>query len=121
LLASDPAEVVRIAAARLISRVPAPDREKDRLALGRCAESDPSGDVAAACVAEPAPLPTRTADVSVYVVPTGASEPVPLSPFALLRADGLARLGVTDRAGSVYEHDAPRGTVRLGIPAALVF
>jgi cellulose synthase operon protein C len=121
LLASDPAEVVRVAAARLISRVPAADRDKDRLALGRCAESEPSGDVAAACVADAAPLPTRIADVSVYVVPTGASAPVPSSPFALLRADGLARLGVTDRAGSVYEHDAPRGTVRLGVPAALVF
>jgi HEAT repeat protein len=121
LLASDPAEVVRIAAARLISRVPAPDRDKDRLALGRCIDEDPSGDVAAACVAEAVPLPARNADVSIYVVPTGASTPVPLSPFALLRADGLARLGVTDRAGSVYEHDAPRGTVRLGIPAALVF
>lgn len=121
LLASDPSEIVRTAAARLVSHVAAPDRDKDVLALGRCADADPSGDVAASCVAEATSPPTRTADVSVYVIPTGASSPAPSSPFTLLRADGLARLGVTDRAGSVYEHDAPRGFVRLGVPAALVF
>jgi HEAT repeat protein len=121
LLASDPSEVVRAAAARLVSRVPSADKDKDRLALGRCAESDPSGDVAASCVSGAEALPARTVDVSVYVVPTGATAPVPQSPFALFRADGLVRLGITDRAGSVYEHDAPRGTLKLGIPAPLMF
>jgi len=121
LLASDPSEIVRMAAARLITRAPAPDREKDRTALAHCADDDPSGDVAAACVGAPEPAPARTTEVSVYIVPTGASGPTPLSPFALVRSDGLTRLGIADRAGSVYEHDAPRGPLRLGIPAPLLF
>jgi HEAT repeat protein len=121
LLASDPSEIVRAAAARLIARVKANDPEKDRTALARCAEDDSSGDVVADCVGAPGAPSGRTADVSIYVVATGDTEPTPQSPFALVRADGLTRLGVTDRAGSVYEHDAPRGVVRLGIPAPLVF
>jgi hypothetical protein len=36
-----------------------------------------------------------------------------------MRADGFVRLGLTDERGAVEEPDAPRGTVRLALPAAL--
>jgi hypothetical protein len=102
-------------------QVPVADPAKDAAALARCAEDDPSGEVAASCVTAPAPRPARTTDVSVYVVPTGASAPVPGAPFALIFVDGLTRLGVADQSGGVYEYAAPRGAVRLGVPAALLF
>jgi hypothetical protein len=49
----------------------------------------------------------------------GSAEPAPRAPFALLRADGLMRLGLTDRRGEVFELDAPRGYVSLAVPAPL--
>jgi hypothetical protein len=63
--------------------------------------------------------PKGTDSVMVYVVPIGESDPSPLAPFALVRADGTMRLGVTDRRGVVFEHDAPRGEVTLAVPAPL--
>jgi hypothetical protein len=38
---------------------------------------------------------------------------------ALVLADGVLRLGLADRRGAVYESQAPRGDVRLSIPAQL--
>jgi HEAT repeat protein len=121
LLSSDPADGVRAAAAALIFAVASPEPALDRAALGRCEAEDLSGDVAAACRTAPRGVKADAAAVSVYVVPSGATVPVPRAPFALIRADGFVRLGLTDRRGSVYEHDAPRGVIRLGVPAALAF
>ena len=56
----------------------------------------------------------------VYVVPIGESAPVPRAPFALVRADGVMRLGLADRRGQLFEHDAPAGEVSLAVPAPLV-
>ena len=43
--------------------------------------------------------------------------PIETQPFALLRADGLVRLGVSDRRGQVFEVAAPRGALSLLEPA----
>jgi HEAT repeat protein len=120
LLMLDRSEVVRAAAAVLVQSVPAQRPELDRSALKRCAQDDVSGSVAAACSNPPEPIAEAKDPVTVYVVPTGDSSPVPGAPFALVRADGIMRLGVADRSGAVYEHDAPRGFVSLAVPAPLV-
>jgi cellulose synthase operon protein C len=62
---------------------------------------------------------TGTSDVAVYVVPDGQRAPLGRAPFALVRADGLLRLGLADRRGEIFEAGAPRGAIRLGVPAAL--
>jgi len=61
--------------------------------------------------------PEPTVVVSVLVVPTGSSAPTARAPFALVRADGLIRSGRSDRRGSVSEAAAPRGALRLAVPA----
>lgn len=119
VLSSDAFDLARAAAARLLVDVAAPGRDLDRTALTRCADEDTSAEVAAACRAPPAPRDTKSAPLSVYVVPAGASAPAPRAPFALVRADGFVRLGITDDRGAVEETDAPRGAVRLALPAAL--
>ncbi len=121
LLARDPAVLVRREAARLIHTVPSLDVRQDAAALSRCAVEEGTTSVAAYCADSSAPLPSKFAPLSVYVVPEGESEPAPLAPFALVRADGFVRLGLTDRRGSVYEFAAPAGPVRLAVPAPLAF
>ncbi|HTV26041.1 MAG TPA: HEAT repeat domain-containing protein, partial [Polyangiaceae bacterium] len=115
-----PSEEVRLAAARLI---------RDRWtalapgALGRCAAKDVSGRVAIECAApastEPAPR-DAVADVGVLVVNTGETEPAARAPFALVRADGFIRSGMSDRRGAVWEASAPRGPLRLTLPGVFV-
>jgi HEAT repeat protein len=120
ILRRDRAEVVREAAARLIAGLPeAKARERDRSALEACVAEDPSGRVAAACSEPPPRAASGGEPVMVFVVPMGEAVPVPRAPFALVRADGLVRLGITDRRGAVFEHDAPRGYVSLTVPAPL--
>ncbi len=119
LLARDVSDQVRQSAAALISSVKSSAPSEDLRALTRCAAEDRSGAVAVACSKKSSKAPHGTEPVSVYVVPTGESAPAPRVPFALVRADGLVRLGLTDRRGAVFEHDAPRGFVSLGIPAPL--
>lgn len=119
LLSEDPSPVARAAAAALLGTVKSTRKARDDKALARCAEEDKNGRVAAAC-SDPEKLPTAGSEpVSIYVVPTGESEPAPRAPFALVRADGLMRLGLTDRRGEVFEIDAPRGYVSLAVPAPL--
>jgi cellulose synthase operon protein C len=118
LLEHHPSEEVRVAAARLL---------RDRWttlapgALARCAAKDVSGLVAVECSAPPAGEGAWTwpsiADVGVLVVSTGESEPTARAPFALVRADGLIRSGTSDRRGAVWEASAPRGPLRLTLPA----
>ncbi|MGK3991359.1 HEAT repeat domain-containing protein [Sorangium sp. So ce136] len=123
LLARDPAEAVRLAAADHLAQGGA---EPDRRALARCASEDRNATVAARC-ASPAAPPSGAEDVVVFVVPFDAGRgdsardaPVPRAPFALVRADGLMRLGVADRRGELFERGAPRGPLRLAVPAPLV-
>ncbi len=126
LLARDPAEAVRLAAADHLAQGGA---DADRRALARCAGEDRNASVAVRCAhaAPPRALPSGAEDVAVFVVPFDAGRggsardaPVPRAPFALVRADGLMRLGVADRRGEVFERGAPRGPLRLAVPAPLV-
>jgi HEAT repeat protein len=122
LLEHHPAEEVRLAAARLL-------RDRPRWAegtpdpLARCAAKDVSGRVASACsglqeTAGEAASDARTVAVAVLIVPLGSASPGSRVPFALVRADGFIRSGFSDRRGGVFEASAPRGAVRLALPAA---
>ena len=119
LLLTDGSPVVRRAAATLLLRIPAADGRVDRVALRRCAEQDVDGSVAARCGGAPPAFPRQHDPVAVYVVPAAEAEPVARAPFALVLADGLMRLGVSDRRGLVFEAEAPRGPVSLEVPAPL--
>jgi cellulose synthase operon protein C len=113
-------EEVRLAAARLI---------RDRwtalapAALSRCAAKDVSGRVAIECAAAPSAefaVMETVSDVGVLVVDTGETMPAPRAPFALVRADGFIRSGMSDRRGAVWEASVPRGPVRLTLPGVFV-
>ncbi|MCC6557198.1 MAG: HEAT repeat domain-containing protein [Polyangiaceae bacterium] len=156
LLARDPAEAVRLAAADHLAGAlagkGADDREADRRALSRCAGEDRNATVALRCsrpapaagsphpglradeprsAPGPGPHPGLRADeprsapgpgpddVAVFVIPDGSGEPAPRAPFALVRADGLMRLGIADRRGEIFEAAAPGGPIRLAVPAPL--
>jgi HEAT repeat protein len=119
LLRNDPAPIVRRAAARLLKLVPDSSTDEDGAALRACSEEEPHGSVAAVCDGDPPEVPNGTEPVLVYVVPLGATSPIARAPFALVRADGLMRLGITDRRGMLLEHDAPRGEIWLEVPAPL--
>ncbi len=119
LLVRDPSAIVRRAAARLLQTVPSGDPEADARVLGRCAEEEPDGSVALSCLNAPERVAKETEPVLVYVVPMGEPAPVPRAPFAFVRADGLMRLGITDRRGTLFERYAPRGSVSLEVPAPL--
>jgi HEAT repeat protein len=119
LLARDPADAVRLAAASyLAERAPEPASTEAR-ALRRCESEDRSPEVAARCAAPAPPPPHGTDDVTIYVVPDGGSLPMPRAPFALVRPDGYLRLGLADRRGALFEAGVPRGTLRLAVPAPL--
>ncbi len=123
LLGRDPSESVRLAAADYLARrvVGAAAVDADKRALLRCASEERDARVAARC-ARPAPVTKSDAkvdDIAVYVVPEGRRAPEPRAPFALVRADGLMRLGVADRRGEIFETAAPAGVIRLAVPAAL--
>ncbi len=119
LVREDDSTAVRAAAAALLGSVKSSQPALDQRVLARCAEEDRDGEVAATC-ADPPKLPASGVEpVSIYVVPMGESEPAPRAPFALVRADGLMRLGLTDRRGEAFEVDAPRGYVSLAVPAPL--
>jgi len=131
LLAQDPSEVVRQAAARLLSRPPVGEATsatkeddsgksstEDARALSRCVADDKSGMVAGACRSS-FQIPTDTLPALVFVVPDGRSAPLPLASYSLLRADGLIRSGKADRRGAVFERAVPSGELRLVVPGPL--
>ena len=118
LLARDPSEAARLAAADALARDGDKAPEADRRALARCAGEERDAAVATRC-GHPLPVPEGTDDIAVYIVPDGRNAPLPRAPFALVRADGLLRLGLADRRGEIFETGAPRGTIRLAVPAAL--
>lgn len=115
-LARDRSEAVRLSAARYL-RARAAD-EKNRRALVRCVADDKNATVAGACEADHEML-EGSDSVVVFVVPDGRNSPLARAPYALVRPDGLMRLGVADRRGALFEQDAPRGTIRLAVPAPL--
>jgi hypothetical protein len=87
------------------------------LALVRARDRDQSGAVAAECEAPRQPSPDGVDATVVVVIPAGDDVPRPAQPFALLRADGLVRLGVSDRRGQLFEVAAPHGPLSLLEPA----
>lgn len=119
LLVEDRSPVVRRAAALSIARTPSKDPARDQRLLETCALEDTDSSVAAECASDSAKVVKGTEPVLVYVVPVGESAPVPRAPFALVRADGVMRLGLADRRGEVFEADAPSGEVSLAVPAPL--
>ncbi len=119
LLVEDRSDVVRRAAAVLIASVASADTKRDRRLLDTCAAEDTDSSVAATCANDPPKPGKLTEPVVVYVVPVGESSPISRAPFALVRADGLMRLGLADRRGAVFESDAPSGEVSLAVPAPL--
>jgi HEAT repeat protein len=115
ILADDPSEDVRAAAAAALYRAPS---QEDLRVLERCARADPSGTVAARCRAH-APTLAHAHAALVYVVPEGANLPRPGAAYALLLADGTLRAGTADRRGAVFDPVAPEGTVRLRPASAM--
>jgi HEAT repeat protein len=118
LLAQDPSETVRLEAARLLSRENQPTSKDDTRALARCVADDKSGMVAVACRTRPASV-GETSPTLVFIVPDGRAAPLGSAAYSLARADGLIRSGLADRRGAVFERSAPRGDLRLLVPAAL--
>ena len=124
LLARDTSPSVRIAAADALATIAAtdgPPAVAAARALGRCAVEDHDASVAVRC-STPASAhrdPAARDDVSIYVIEGGHGTPTPRASFALVRADGLLRLGVADRRGELFEAAAPPGLIRLAVPAAL--
>ncbi len=120
LLEHHPSDEVRLAAARLIREDPA-WAEANPAALRRCVAKDVSGQVAAECMSHgprtPHPPEGSRSDVGVLVVPIGSSSPASRVPFSLVRGDGLIRSGTSDRRGAIWEPSAPRGPLRLSVPA----
>jgi HEAT repeat protein len=116
-LTRDRSESVRKSAAALLRDVPR--GKADEGLLVRCRDRDPSGAVAAECEQSAS---SRTAaghePTLLLIIPAGADTPIPAQPFALLRADGLLRLGISDRRGQVFEVATPRGELSLLEPAA---
>jgi hypothetical protein len=120
MLARDPSAVVRAAVATLIQGIVEAKRERQDVdALARCAADEPDGSVAATCIESLDHPGEPIGPVTIYVVPEGRRHPVPRAPFALVRPDGLMRLGLADRRGVVREAKSPRGELRLEVPAPL--
>jgi hypothetical protein len=113
LLADDPSELVRGAAARAIASAPAPE---DRAALDRCVSNDRSAEVARLC--RPAPAfavvaPRASRAVTVFVVGESGAAAKPRAPFLVEYEGGILRAGVADRRGATFEALAPAGEVTL--------
>jgi len=116
-LSRDRSEFVRSSAAALLRDV---SRGKiDEVLLARARDHDPSGAVAAECELNAQSKPLSGYDATlVVIIPPGRDTPTPAQPFALLRADGLVRLGISDRRGQVFEVATPRGALSLLEPVA---
>ncbi len=114
LLAEDPSDLVRSAAARALAGATATD---DRVALDRCVSTDRSAEVARLCrprtatASAAAPRPPRA--VTVFIVGETGAAARPRAPFLLEYEGGILRAGVADRRGATFEALAPAGEVSL--------
>jgi HEAT repeat protein len=122
LLADDPSDLVRGAAARAIvaaGMTKGSATPEDRAALDHCVSTDRSTDVARLCRPRPleaasAPRPPRPPRaVTVYVVGESGVAARPRAPFLLEYEGGILRAGVADRRGATFEPVAPAGEVVL--------
>ena len=119
LLADDPSDLVRGAAARAIVAsgvIPGPVAPEDRGALDHCVSTDRSTDVARICRPRPleaASAPRAPRAVTVYVVGESGAAAKPRAPFLLEYEGGILRAGVADRRGATFEPLAPAGEVVL--------
>lgn len=121
LLLRDRSEAVRMAVAGYLWTVNAaasPLPENVRRVFARCASEERSARVALQCTRPPERV-AGTDDVLVFVAPAGADEPQSRAPYALVRGDGLIRMGMADRRGGLFEFSAPKGVIRLAVPAQL--
>lgn len=114
LLADDPSDLVRAAAARTIASAPAPE---DRIALDRCVSTDRSAEVARLCRPRPATEAASAARppraVTVFIVGESGAAAKPHAPFLLEYEGGILRAGVANRRGATFEAMAPAGEVTL--------
>jgi cellulose synthase operon protein C len=113
LLADDPSDLVRAAAARAIARAPSAE---DRPALDRCVSADRSAEVAHVCRPRPAESRAtagRPHAVTVFVASETGDAVKPGAPFLLEYEGGILRAGVADRRGATFEASAPPGELVL--------
>jgi cellulose synthase operon protein C len=115
LLAEDPNEDARAAAALALWRAPGAE---DRAALDRCARSDPSGVVAARCRTRAQPS-TRASAALIYVVAESLGQPRAGVAYGMLVSDGMIHTGTTDRRGAIFDPAIPEGDATLRPPSAL--
>src|SRR5436189_25448 len=78
-----------------------------------CADAVLNGSVARLSRDRPSVSPKKSHSALVYVVPDVGGPPKPDAPFAIAYADGLVRVGTTDRRGAVFDPTAPEGDVTL--------
>src|SRR5260370_9807716 len=116
-LADDPSDVVRAAAALLVSYKPGPD---DMHALDRCVHAELFARSAARCLAHPPTPPLGKNPVLVYVVPLGSATPKAGSSYRPVPAHGTVRSGLTDRRGALFDPAAPEGLLTLMTQSAEV-
>ena len=116
-LEDDESEDVRASAATALGRTP--KGAEDRRVLDTCAAKERAGDVARRCH-EPLVAPTELLPSLAYVLNDAGSAPVPRIAYTLLLADGLLRVGTTDRRGAVFDPAAPRGPLTLRRPSASI-
>ncbi len=123
LLASDPADAVRVAAARHLHDLARehPTDPAVRRGLRRCAAEEVVFRVAQVCERGGNVGEGRMFPLVVFVVPDGGDLPQPRAPFSLVRPDGTIRLGLADRRGVVFEAQVPEGMVELAVPAPLAW
>ncbi|MBK6459993.1 MAG: HEAT repeat domain-containing protein [Myxococcales bacterium] len=125
LLATDPDEDAREAAARTLAGARGAD---ERAALERCASEERSGAVAARCreslgaspsadAARPTASGGKPAAVTVYVGQTGSTTPRPLAAFVLKYSAGWLRAGLADRRGALLDPATTPGWLELRRPS----
>jgi len=119
LLADDPSDLVRAAAARAIASATSATSAtspEDRAALDHCVSTDRSTEVARYCRPRPAlpqGAPRAPRAVTVFIVGESGDAAKPRAPFLLEYEGGILRAGVADRRGATFEALAPPGEVTL--------
>jgi len=91
----------------------------DRRVLRSCVLEERDATVARHCRDGRRAAEATDGGIMVYVVPDGRTDPEPRVAYALALPDGMLRLGIADRRGSLFEQEPPAGQLSLAIPAAL--